>query len=106
MDIYEPETDEIARKQREKLLIDYRQTFNTEHGRRVLQHIGEMCGFYAFRSYSTREEQIAGAVAENLYKKMLYHFGVWDPENFERIPHFYPGNLLDLPMVEHKEIKE
>lgn len=87
------------------LELAYRQTFNTESGRKVLRHILEMCGFYGFRHYATREEQIAGAVAENLAKKLLYHMGVWKRENFERIPFFYPGELLDLPWIEEEENK-
>lgn len=86
-----------------KLEYSYRQVFGTEHGRIVLKHILGLCGFYGFRNYDSQEAMIAGATAENLAKKILYHFGVWKPENFERIPFFYPDRVLDLPYIESGE---
>ncbi len=99
------EIDGITQKTEElrKLEYSYRQTFGTEHGRIVLRHILGMCGFHGFRHYDSQESMIAGAVAENLAKKILYHYGVWKPENFEKIPFFYPDRLLDLPYIESGE---
>lgn len=96
------ERDEEVRK----IEYSYRQTFSSEHGRIVLNHILQMCGFYGFRSYETEKDMIAGAVAENLAKRILYHYGVWKKDNFQRIPKFYPGDILDLPYVETKEREE
>jgi len=92
---YEEKSEEL-----QKLEYSYRQTFESEHGRIVLNHILQMCGFMSFRHYDTDKGMIAGAVAENLAKKILYHYGVWKRENFQRIPQFYPGKILDLPYVE------
>ncbi len=103
MDRMEELMDANKSEELRKLEYSYRQTFDSPHGRIVLKHILGMCGFYQFRNYETQKDQIAGAVAENLAKKILYHFGVWKLENFERVPLFYPDRLLDLPYIESGE---
>lgn len=90
-------------EEQKKLEYSYRQTFGTEHGRIVLNHIMEMCGLYQFPEYTGHDSYVAAATAQNLAKRILYHFGVWKKENFERIPFFYPDRLLDLPYIESGE---
>jgi len=71
------------------LIQDYRRTFNTEHGRRVLTHM--LAELHFFDAIVASEEEIA---LSNYARLLLNHLGVWDSKYVPDIV----NHLMSIPV--------